>query len=210
MRPKRFLSHLILTLSWCLKYKIRSRWEKFTSSYAFHASRQVRENSELFKKLEPGSQFQCVRISSIDQLSRSMKGSEAEPTTSSRYSSFQNQERSLDPERLRRALRHSRTNDASSLSLRQPSVLESDLRRGKEVLVFRFHTVSINKDQPKYASLSANQWFSRSGIPRTPLLGRWQQTCLRTIGLWPLQSNLERGRWSASRWFLGRGSSDKR
>ena len=33
MRPKRFLSHLILTLSWCLKYKTRSRWEKFASSY---------------------------------------------------------------------------------------------------------------------------------------------------------------------------------
>ena len=27
-----FLSHLILTLSWCLKYKTRSRWEKFASA----------------------------------------------------------------------------------------------------------------------------------------------------------------------------------
>ena len=33
MRFKRFLSHLILTLSWCRKYKTRSRWEKFASSY---------------------------------------------------------------------------------------------------------------------------------------------------------------------------------
>ena len=33
MRSKRFLSHLILTLSWWLKYKTRSRWEKFASSY---------------------------------------------------------------------------------------------------------------------------------------------------------------------------------
>ena len=31
--PRFFLSHLILTLSWCLKYKSRSRWEKFASSY---------------------------------------------------------------------------------------------------------------------------------------------------------------------------------
>ena len=33
MRFKRFLSHQILTISWCLKYKTRSRWEKFSSSY---------------------------------------------------------------------------------------------------------------------------------------------------------------------------------
>ena len=33
MRSKTFLSHLILTLSWCLKNKIRSRWEKFAPSY---------------------------------------------------------------------------------------------------------------------------------------------------------------------------------
>ena len=33
VRPKRFLSHLILTLSWFLKNKIRSRLEKFTPSY---------------------------------------------------------------------------------------------------------------------------------------------------------------------------------
>ena len=29
MRSKRFLSHLILTLSWCLKNNIKSQWEKF-------------------------------------------------------------------------------------------------------------------------------------------------------------------------------------
>ena len=33
MQSKRFLSHLVLILSWCLKYKTRSRWEKFASSY---------------------------------------------------------------------------------------------------------------------------------------------------------------------------------
>ena len=32
MRSKCLLSHLILTLIWCLKYKTRSRWEKFASS----------------------------------------------------------------------------------------------------------------------------------------------------------------------------------
>ena len=32
-RFKRSLSHLTLTLSWCLKNKIKSRWEKFTPSY---------------------------------------------------------------------------------------------------------------------------------------------------------------------------------
>ena len=33
MRSKHFLSHLILTLSWCLKKRIRSRRGKFTPSY---------------------------------------------------------------------------------------------------------------------------------------------------------------------------------
>ena len=33
MRSKRFLSHLILALSWCLKNKIRSQWETFAPSY---------------------------------------------------------------------------------------------------------------------------------------------------------------------------------
>ena len=33
MQSNRFLSHLILTLSWCPKNKIRSRWEKFAPSY---------------------------------------------------------------------------------------------------------------------------------------------------------------------------------
>ena len=39
------------------------------------------------------------------------------------------------------------------------------------------------KDRPKYASLSASQWLSGSGIPRPPVGVRWMQTCLRTIGL---------------------------
>ena len=50
------------------------------------------------------------------QPRRSLRGPEAEPTTSSRYSSFRGCERSLDPRRLRRAVRHSRTNSASLMS----------------------------------------------------------------------------------------------
>ena len=33
IRFKRFLSHLNLTLSWCLKKRIRSRWENLAQSY---------------------------------------------------------------------------------------------------------------------------------------------------------------------------------
>ena len=85
-----------------LKFKLRR-------SNAFHASRQVSENSELFKKIEPGDQFQGRRISSTIQPRCSLRGSKVEPTTSSQYSSFRGRERSLDPRRLRRAVRHSRT-----------------------------------------------------------------------------------------------------
>ena len=46
------------------------------------------ENSELFKKLDPDAQFQWERISSAVQPRRSLRGSEAEPTTNSRYNSF--------------------------------------------------------------------------------------------------------------------------
>ena len=76
---------------------------------AFRASHQVSENSELFKKLDPGAQFQWERISSAVQPHCSLRGSEAEPTTSSRYSSFRGRERSLDLRRLWRAVRHSWT-----------------------------------------------------------------------------------------------------
>ena len=75
----------------------------------FRASCQVSENSELFKKLDPGAQFKWERISSAVQPRRLLRGSEMEPTTSSRYSSFRGRERSLDPGRLQRAARHSRT-----------------------------------------------------------------------------------------------------
>ena len=51
------------------------------------------------RKLDPGAQFQWERISSTVQLRHSLRGSEAEPTTSSRYSSFRGRKRSLDPRR---------------------------------------------------------------------------------------------------------------
>ena len=57
--------------------------------------------------------------SSAFQPRRSLRGSEAEPTTSSRYSSLRGRERSLDLERLRRAVRYSRTNSASPFGLRR-------------------------------------------------------------------------------------------
>ena len=144
------------------------------------------------------------------QPCRSLRGSEAEPTTNSRYSSFRGHERSLDPRRLRRAFRHSRTNSASPKGLRRPSAFGSELRRGKVRLAFRLHTESPVKTRPRYASLSASQWLSRSGIPRPLLRVRWIQTCLQTIGLAPPQSNLERDRCSANRCALGRGSTANR
>ena len=144
------------------------------------------------------------------QPRRSLRGSEAEATTSSRYSSFRGCERSLDSRSLRRVIRHSRTNSASHKGLRQPSAFGSDLKWGKVRLAFCLRTRSPVKDRPRYASLLANQWLSRSGIPRPPLRVRWMQTYLRTIGLVPPQSNMERDRCSASRRALGRGSTANR
>ena len=136
---------------------------------AFRTSRQVSENSDLFKKLDPGAQFQWERISSAVQPRRSLRGSEAEPTINSRYSSFRGHERSLDPRRLRRAFRHSRTNSASPKGLRRPSGFGSELRRGKVRLAFCLLTESPVKTRPRYASLSASQWLSRSGHTQTPV-----------------------------------------
>ena len=158
------------------------------------------------KNLESGTQFHCEQppsSTSRAEPSWSTRGSEADPTTSSRYSSFHGRERSLDPGMLKRAWRHSRINGALPVNLHRPSDLGSDLRRDKQSSVFRFHTASVNKDRPKHASHSTNQWFSRSGILRPSLLWRWQLTCLRTIGLPPPQHKLERDRWSA-RWLFFR------
>ena len=132
------------------------------------------------------------------------------PTTSSRYSSFRDCERSLDPRRLRRALRHSWTNGVSPIDQRQLSAFGSYWRRGKVLLAFRLHTASRDKDRTNYARLSASLWLSRSGITRPPLLVCRMQICLRTIGLRPPLSNLVRDCCSASRRSLGRVSTDNR
>ena len=128
-------------------------------------------------------------------------------TTSYRCSSFRGRERSVDPRRLRRAVRHLLTNSTSPVGERRPSAFGCVWRRGKVRLAFRLHTTSLVKDRPRYASLSASQWLSRSGIPRPPLRVCWMQTRLRTIGLRLPQSNLERDLWSVSRGALGRGST---
>ena len=127
-----------------------------------------------------------------------------------RYSPFRGCERSLDPIRLRRAVRHSQTNSVSPKGLRQPSAFRSDFRRGKVRLAFSLYTASLVNALPKYASLSASQWLSKSGINRPPLRVRCIQTCLRTIGLAPPQSNLEKDRCSANRCTLGRGITANR
>ena len=116
---------------------------------AFRASCQVSENSELFKKPEPGAQFQWERTSSADQLSCSIRGSKAEPTTNPLYSSLRGQEMSLDQGRFQRALRHSMTNGGSPLGLRQPSALGFNLRQGKATLTLRLHTLSIVNDRSR-------------------------------------------------------------
>ena len=125
---------------------------------AFRASRQLSENSELFKKLDPSAQFQWKRISSALQPCRSLRGSEAEPTTSSRYSSVRGCGRSLDPGRLRRAAWHSRTNNASPIGLCQSSAFRSDWSPTQ---------LSFPHCVPR--QVSASQWLSRSSIPRPPL-----------------------------------------
>ena len=117
------------------------------------------ENSELFKKLDPGTQFQWERISSAVRLRHSLGGSVEEPTTSSRCCSFRGRERSLDSRRLQRAVRHSWTNSASPKGLRRPSAFGSDWRRGKVRLTFRLHTASPVKDRP---SMQAFQQASGS------------------------------------------------
>ena len=129
-------------------WKARSE-VKLRRGNAFRASRQVSENSELFKKPEPGTQFQWERISSAVQSCCSLRGSEAEPTITSRYSSFRDRERSQDPRSLRRAIRDLQTNSASPIGLRRPSAFGSNLRWGKVSLALRLHITSSDKYWPK-------------------------------------------------------------
>ena len=116
----------------------------------------------------------CERTSSAVQPRRSLRGSEAEPTTSSWYSSFRSRTRSLDPERLQRAARHSRTNGASPLGLhrcfapRLKSTLGSDLRRGKILLAFRLYTASSNNPDPHCIYIKCRSVYGplAFGLPR--------------------------------------------
>ena len=126
-----------------------------------------------------------------------------EPTTNFRYSSFRDCERSLYPRRFQRAFRYSWTNSASPKGLRRPSAFESDWRREKVRLAFCLYTVSPIKDRPRYVSLSASQWLSRSGIPRPRCVYVGYRPA---YGPSALQSNLERDCCSANRRALGRGS----
>ena len=52
IRSKRFLSHLILTLSCCLKYKIRSRWEKLAPVIQSIVSRHPNHHSSYGQECE--------------------------------------------------------------------------------------------------------------------------------------------------------------
>ena len=137
------------------------------------------ENSELFKKLDPGAQFQWERVFPAVQPRSSLRGSEAKLTNSSRYSSFRGRERLLDPRRLRRAFRRSRTNSVSPKGLRRPSAFGSDWRRGSLTQLSSPHCI------PRQGSAQLCKSFST--------------TCVRTIVLPPPQSNLERDCLSASR-----------
>ena len=66
------------------------------------------------------AQFHWEQLSSKVQPHCSLRGSEAEPTTSSWYSSFRGLEKSLAPVRLRRAGEHSQINGVLPIGLRRP------------------------------------------------------------------------------------------
>ena len=111
------------------------------------------ENLELFKKRKPGTQFQCEQTSS-NQPSWSMGGSKAEPTTSSRYSSFWGRKRSLDLGRLWRVSRHSWTKIALPLSF------EVWLKVKKDISPFTFTpcpSTRISPSKPVFQQTSVYQ-----------------------------------------------------
>ena len=125
---------------------------------AFRVSRQVSENSELFKKPKPGTQFHWERISSCHQPGHSSSIFKAMLTMNSRYSSFL--------ERLWRALRHLAKNGASPLGLRWLSAVVLYFRRRKAFFTFCPYIVSLVKDRSRKANLLARQWLS--GHSQTP------------------------------------------
>ena len=128
------------------------------------------ENLELFKELDPSTQFPWERISSTVQLIRSLRGSEAESTISSRYSSFRGRERSLDPGRLRRTAWH-----IGEKTVFRPSAyvdLQSlGLTGGEEKFHLPFVSTPrpLSRIGPSMQVFQQSQWLSRSGIPRPPI-----------------------------------------
>ena len=162
------------------------------------------KNLNLFKKLEPGTQFHCERISSSDQPSHSTRGSEAEPTTNSRYSSFRDWKRSLSRKSLRRAFRYLRINGAAPLSF----VVRYQAR--KDIPHFLVpHRV------PRHGSAQVSHSFSKPVALQirhsSTLISRTLAADLSTDHR--LSITLER--WerdciSTSRWTLGRRSTDNR
>ena len=127
---------------------------------AFRASRQVSENSELFKKLEPGVPFLWERISSVIQPCCSVRGFEAKPTNSSRYSSFRSRERSLDPRRLRRAIQHSQTNRASPIGLHRPLGLTGGEEKSDSPFVSTLSRIGPSMQVFQQSSSSPDQAYS--------------------------------------------------
>ena len=118
---------------------------------AFRASRQVSENSEFFKKLEPIAQFE--RISAGNQPSPSTRGSEAEPTTNSRYSSFRSRESSLA-----RKFTEGLTALTGELYLQRPTTT-LDFKIGPQARKNDSHLLSPHR-VPRQGSAEESQSFS--------------------------------------------------
>ena len=81
----------------------------------------------------------------------------------------------------------------------------SDWRRGKVWLVSTLRPPS--RIGPSIQVFQQASGSPEKAYPDTPLRLRWIQTCIRTIGLLPPQSNLERDCLSASRRALGGGKT---
>ena len=179
MQSKYFLSNLILTLTWCLKSRIRSRWEKFVPSY------------------NPFFYVVQITILATARITR-----DTIHFTEGHHSLRHNQSREAwvwcGPSTSRRGYKMGGL-ARNSRRRAKPFLLSHYCSEDNRAYL-------PDKDRPRKISLSASQWLSRWGIPRPPLRECWQQTCLRTISIQPFQSNLERDCFSASREPWGSGS----
>ena len=128
-----------------------------------HKGVQVSENSELFKKLEPGAQFHWERISSSRVAPR------ADPKRHPPIGPVQLLLRlRKDRDSLRRALQHSWKNSASPQGLWRLSVTGFDARLGKATSSLCFHIASSVKDRPRKISVAR---ALQVGHFRDPILG---------------------------------------